>query len=85
MVTLNHAVAVAMVEGPRAGLQLLAPLDADDRMRQHHRLYAVRGHLLEMNGDYEGARSCYRTAACLTTSLPEQRYLQDREDRLSSG
>ena len=38
VVTLNHAVAVAMVDGPRAGLALLGPLDADDRMGGHHRL-----------------------------------------------
>ena len=38
MVTLNQAVAVAMVSGPGAGLDLLATLDADDRMTGHHRL-----------------------------------------------
>ncbi|MFI0450105.1 RNA polymerase sigma factor [Actinomadura sp. 6N118] len=83
VVTLNHAVAVAMVDGPHAGLALLAPLDADDRLSGHHRLHAVRAHLLEMAGDQEGARSCYRTAARLTTSLPEQRYLQGRAARLA--
>ncbi|MFG2001544.1 RNA polymerase sigma factor [Spirillospora sp. NPDC048911] len=83
VVTLNHAVAVAMVDGPHAGLALLQPLDADDRLSGHHRLHAVRAHLLEMAGDQEGARTCYRTAARLTTSLPEQRYLQARADRLT--
>jgi RNA polymerase sigma factor (sigma-70 family) len=82
VVTLNHAVAVAMVQGPQAGLELLVPLDADDRLTGHHRLHAVRAHLLEMAGDHQGARSCYRTAARLTTSLPEQRYLQVRAARL---
>ncbi|KAB2349128.1 DUF6596 domain-containing protein [Actinomadura rudentiformis] len=83
VVTLNHAVAVAMVNGPHAGLALLAPLDADERMSGHHRLHAVRAHLLEMAGDEEGARSSYRTAARLTTSLPEQRYLHGRAARLA--
>jgi RNA polymerase sigma factor (sigma-70 family) len=82
MATLNHAVAVAMVDGPRAGLALLEPLDADDRMSGHHRLHAVRAHLLEMAGDQAGARSGYRTAARLTTSIPEQHYLQSRAVRL---
>jgi RNA polymerase sigma factor (sigma-70 family) len=82
MVTLNHAVAVAMVQGPRAGLQFLGPLDADERLTRHHRLHAVRAHLLEMAGDHQGARVCYRTAAQLTTSVPEQQYLQDRATRL---
>ena len=82
MVTLNHAVAVAMVNGPQAGLDLLATLDADDRMAAHHRLDAVRAHLLEMAGDHAAARSGYRTAARRTTSLPERRYLEARAARL---
>jgi RNA polymerase sigma factor (sigma-70 family) len=82
MVTLNHAVAVAMVRGPRAGLDLLETLDADDRMVGHHRLDAVRAHLLEMAGDNAAARSRYRLAARRTTSLPEQRYLEARAARL---
>ena len=62
MVTLNHAVAVAMVRGPRAGLALMETLDSDERLAGHHRLDAVRAHLLEMAGDREAARSAYRTA-----------------------
>ena len=85
MVTLNHAVAVAMVEGPRAGLELLATLDGDDRLADHHRLDAVRAHLLEMAGDHGAAREGYRAAARRTTSLPEQRYLEARAARLESG
>ena len=84
MVTLNHAVAVAMVDGPRAGLALLEPLDSDDRLARHHRLHAVRAHLLEMAGDHQGARSGYQAAARLTTSLPEQRYLRGRAARLTA-
>jgi RNA polymerase sigma factor (sigma-70 family) len=83
MVTLNHAVAVAMARGPRAGLDLLAGLDADPRLAGHHRLQAVRAHLLEMAGDRDGARRGYRLAARRTTSLPEQRYLVARAARLS--
>jgi RNA polymerase sigma factor (sigma-70 family) len=83
MVTLNHAVAVAMVNGPQAGLDLLATLEADDRMAAHHRLDAVRAHLLEMAGDHDAARAGYRTAARRTTSLPEQRYLEARAARLA--
>jgi predicted RNA polymerase sigma factor len=78
VVTLNRAVAASMVNGPRAGLALIGTLDTDDRMAKHHRLYAVRAHLLEMAGDLEAARTMYQTAARLTASLPEQRYLQTR-------
>lgn len=83
MVTLNQAVAVAMVDGPRAGLELLATLDGDDRMIGHHRVDAVRAHLLEMAGERAEARDSYRTAARRTTSIPERRYLESRADRLA--
>ena len=82
VVTLNHAVALAMVRGPRAGLDLLATLDDDGRLAGHHRLDAVRAHLLELAGDPAGAREHYRAAARRTTSLPEQRYLEGRAGRL---
>ena len=82
VVTLNHAVALAMVRGPRAGLELLATLDGDARMAGSHRLDAVRAHLLELAGDTAAARDHYRAAARRTTSLPEQRYLEDRAARL---
>ncbi|GAA3736423.1 RNA polymerase sigma factor [Micromonospora maritima] len=84
MVTLNQAVAVAMVDGPRAGLALLAPLDADDRTAGHHRLAAVRAHLLELAGDRVAARAAYLAAARATTSLPERRYLEVRAARLTA-
>ncbi|WP_242893816.1 RNA polymerase sigma factor [Actinomadura litoris] len=83
MVTLNHAVAVAMTRGPRAGLDLLEPLDDDPRMARHHRLHAVRGHLQELAGDGDAARENYSRAARLTLSLPEQRYLRARAARLA--
>ena len=85
MVTLNQAVAVAMVRGPRAGLDLLETLDGDDRMAGHHRLHAVRAHLLELAGDEAAARDSYRAAARATTSLPEQRYLDGRAARLNGS
>jgi RNA polymerase sigma factor (sigma-70 family) len=82
MVTLNHAVAAAMAHGPQAGLDLLRPLAEDDRIADHHRLHAVRGHLLEMAGDHQAARESYREAARRTASLPERRFLESRADRL---
>ena len=82
VVTLNRAVAVAMVDGPRAGLAVLGTLDADDRMAHTHRLEAVRGHLLELAGELGAARESYRRAARMTASVPEQRYLAMRAARL---
>ena len=75
VVTLNHAVAVAMVDGPTAGLGMLDPLLQEQNMRRHHRLHAVRAHLLETDGQVEQARAAYVMAARLATSIPEQRYL----------
>jgi RNA polymerase sigma factor (sigma-70 family) len=83
VVTLNRAVAVAMVHGPRAGLALIGTLDKDDRMAHNHRLEAVRGHLLELAGDLIAARESYRRAARMTASLPEQRYLVLQAARLN--
>src|SRR3954447_18619974 len=82
MVTLNRAVAVAMVHGPRAGLDLLGTIDADGRLAGHHRLDAVRGHLFEMAGDPAAARACYEKAATRTESLPERRFLEERANAL---
>jgi RNA polymerase sigma factor (sigma-70 family) len=85
MVTLNHAIAVAMVDGPNAGLAMLADLDSDERMSGNHRLNAVRAHLLELAGDRVQARERYLQAARRTTSLPEQRYLEGRAARLADA
>jgi predicted RNA polymerase sigma factor len=83
IVALNRAVAVAMVEGPEAGLALLETLDGDDRVAGHHRLPSVRGHLFELSGRREAALGQYREAARLTTSVPERRYLERRAAAIS--
>jgi RNA polymerase sigma factor (sigma-70 family) len=83
MVALNHAIAAAMVHGPSKGLELLKELDSDARLAGHHRLVAVRAHLLEMAGDYQAAITDYRIAAQRTTSTPEQNYLLTQAARLS--
>lgn len=85
MVALNHAVAIAMVRGPSAGLEVLNTLDADGRLRGHHRFDAVRAHLLEMAGDHEAAIAHYQTAASRTTSLPERDYLFTQAARLGES
>lgn len=82
MVALNHAIAVAMVNGPPAGLELLRALDADARIAGHYRLDAVRAHLFEMAGDREAAVAHYHAAANKTTSVPERNYLTTQAARL---
>jgi RNA polymerase sigma factor (sigma-70 family) len=81
MVALNRAVAAAMADGPQAGLDLLA--EVEPRLEGHHRVHAVRGHLLELAGDPEGAHAEYVRAAKLTASLPEQRYLTKRATQVA--
>ncbi|MGH7100289.1 MAG: RNA polymerase sigma factor [Stellaceae bacterium] len=85
MVILNHAIAAAMVHGPSKGLDLLRALDSDARLAGHHRLDAVRAHLLEMAGDHEAAITHYRIAAGRTTSIPERNYLMTQAARLSES
>ena len=82
MVMLNHAVASAMVHGPSAGLDLLNALNADGRLTGHHRLDAVRAHLLELRGDHQAAIEHYQQAAGRTASLPERNYLMTQAARL---
>lgn len=82
MVALNQAIALAMVEGPAAGLARLAALAADPRLSGHHRLDAVRAHLLERAGDPVGAVESYLRAAERTASLPERDYLLAKAGRL---
>ena len=85
MVVLNHAIAAAMVHGPAKGLELIASLDSDPRLTEHHRLDAVRAHLLEMAGDHQAAITHYRRAAGRTTSIPERNYLTAQAARLSEN
>ncbi|WP_327113514.1 sigma-70 family RNA polymerase sigma factor [Nocardia sp. NBC_01730] len=80
MVTLNRAVASAMVSGPSAGLELASTLD--EQLAGSHRLDAVRGHLREMAGDFDAAITHYTAAAARTTSSPERDYLTIRAAQL---
>jgi predicted RNA polymerase sigma factor len=83
--TLTRAVAVGLVHGPRAGLDLLDALRQDKRMARHHRLLAARAHMLERAGQRAEAAEAYAQAARLSTSTPERRYLAAQATRLSSG
>ena len=84
VVALSHAVAVAMARGAQAGLALLDQIEADGRLADDHRIYAVRAHLLERTGQREAARAAYEAAARQATNLMQQRYLYDRATRLAS-
>jgi predicted RNA polymerase sigma factor len=81
VVGLNRTVAVAMVRGPTAALAELNDAAADPALSGHHRVDAVRAHLLEELGDRDAARAYYLRAAQRTRSLPERRYLLARAAR----
>jgi predicted RNA polymerase sigma factor len=82
MVALNHAIALAMVHGPAVGLERLDALAQDPRLHDHHRLAAVRGHLLERAGDVQAAIVCFERATERTASSAEQNYLRMRAARV---
>jgi predicted RNA polymerase sigma factor len=84
MLILNHAIAAAMVHGPKRGLDLLDGLKGDPRIAEHHRMDAVRAHLLEMAGDPQAAAKYYRAAAGKTGNLPERNYLLMEAARLTN-
>ncbi len=83
VVTLNHAIAAAMVHGPAKALELLKALDGDPRIGGHYRLDAVRAHLFEKMGHHEAAIKHYRLAAARTTSIPERNYLMTQAAHLA--
>lgn len=85
MVTLNRIVAVAMVRGPSVALEQLDVAAADPALADHHRVDAVRAHLLDRLGEPADAREHYRRAAARTLSGPERRYLLDRAARGADG
>ncbi len=85
MVSLNHAVAVAMVHGPARGLERLRSLEGDERLAHHYRLEAVRAHLYEKLGDTAAALRHFRAAAAHTSNLPERNYLLAQAARLTTA
>lgn len=82
VVTMNRAVAVAMSDGPDAGLRLLDTVGSDARLRRGHRYQATRAHLLDMAGDRPGARAEFAAAAATAQSTPERDYLERQAARL---
>jgi predicted RNA polymerase sigma factor len=85
VVALNHAVAVAMATGPRAGLRLLDRLESDPRINADRRFHAVRAHLLERSGDRRATLDAYQEAARRATHVQQQRYLNRQIARLQDS
>ena len=78
IVELNRAVAVAMVQGPRTGLQLIDGLAASNDLEDYHLLHAARADFLRRMADFSEAEKSYQRALELATNESERRYLQRR-------
>jgi len=78
IVQLNRAVAVAMLEGPRTGLQLIDGLAASNDLEDYHLLHAARADFLRRMADFSEAEKSYQRALELATNESERRYLQRR-------
>jgi RNA polymerase sigma factor (sigma-70 family) len=83
VVTLNRAVATAMVHGPVQGLAVLESAEA--ALKGYHHVDAVRAHLLELSGEHAAAAAGYAAAAARATSLPERDHLTKKAAELRSG
>ncbi|TMU95046.1 RNA polymerase sigma factor [Streptomyces sp. DASNCL29] len=78
VVELNRAVAVAMAEGPAAGLKLVEALAEEPVLKDYHLLPSVRGDLLERLGRHAEARAEFARAAALTRNARERALLLER-------
>jgi RNA polymerase sigma-70 factor, ECF subfamily len=78
VVELNHAVAVAMVDGPETGLLLLDAIEARGELRDYHLLASARADLLRRLGRTDEAGKAYETALGLVLLEPERRFLERR-------
>lgn len=84
VIALNRAVAVAMRDGPQAGLELVDELMAQGHLHDYHLAHATRADLYRRMGHVKEARDAYQDALRLTRQGPEQRFLQQRLDDLVS-
>jgi RNA polymerase sigma-70 factor (ECF subfamily) len=78
VVELNHAVAVAMVDGAAQGLLLLDAIASRRELDEYHLLHAARADLLRRLGRRDEAREAYRQALELASLEPERRFLARR-------
>jgi RNA polymerase sigma-70 factor, ECF subfamily len=78
VIALNHAVAVAMSEGPERGLALIDALGASEDLEKYHLYHAARADLLRRMNRREDALVAYRKAIALATNKVEAEYLRRR-------
>jgi RNA polymerase sigma-70 factor, ECF subfamily len=77
-VSLNRAVAIAMVEGPQRGLELVDALSSGGELDKYHLLHATRADMLRRVGSPNEAAKAYAQALSLATNDSERRFLERR-------
>jgi RNA polymerase sigma-70 factor (ECF subfamily) len=85
VVALNRAVAVAMRDGPAAGLALIDALLARGDLKDYHLAHATRADLYRRLGRTSDARNAYERALALAKLEPERQFLERRLDELAGG
>ncbi len=78
VIELNRAVAVAMRDGPEAGLALISSIEDRSELKNYHLLHAARGELLRRAGQLAFAKEAIEKALSLVQQIPERRYLQKK-------
>jgi RNA polymerase sigma-70 factor (ECF subfamily) len=84
VVALNRAVAVAMRDGPEAGLSLIEELLTHDTLSDYHLVHSARGELCRRLGRFEEAMESFQRAHALTRLGPERRFIERQMDAVAS-
>jgi RNA polymerase sigma-70 factor (ECF subfamily) len=84
VIELNRAVAVAMRDGPHAGLQLVDAILNRGELKDYHLCHATRGELLRRAGQQQEAITAFEQALALAKQLPEQRMLRRKIEQLQN-
>ncbi len=84
VIELNHAVAVAMANGPAEGLQLIEAIRVREALDEYHLMWSARADLLRRLKRWDEAAESYRRALALVTADPERRFLQRRLSEVES-
>lgn len=82
VIRLNRAVAIAMHQGPAAGLTIIEDLLTQGELNHYHLIYAAKADLCRRINQFDTARLAYQQALALTQQAPEKRFLQRRLDQL---
>ncbi len=84
VIELNRAVAVAMADGPAAGLELIDAIESSGDLRDYYLMWSARADLLRRLGRWSEAAESYRAALARVGSAPERRFIRRRLEEVSA-